>query len=59
MISTKLHHYIDGIVEIINAESSDFMESGLKIERFVRVTRLTVVEGEILIGAMEKFPRLG
>lgn len=52
MISTKIHHYIEGMDEIINSDSPDFEKSGLKTESVIRATRLAVVEGEILIGAI-------
>jgi len=52
MISTQTHQYIEGIDEIIKKESTDFTQSGLKIESVIRAARLAVVSGEILIGTI-------
>lgn len=52
MISTKKHQYIEGLDEIITEESSDFAKSGLKTESVIRATRIAVVSGEILVGAI-------
>jgi mRNA interferase MazF len=52
MISTKTHQYIDGMDEIINQDSPDFVQSGLKAESIVRVSRVAVVSGDILLGTI-------
>ena len=52
MISSQLHHEISGIDEVIRHTDSDFAETGLKTTSLVRVTRLAVVAGEILEGAI-------
>ncbi len=52
MISTKLHQNIEGMDEIINPDSPDFSSSGLSKESVIRITRLAVVAGDILIGAL-------
>lgn len=57
MISTKIHQYIEGMDEIIKSNSPDFGKSGLKTESVIRVTRLAVIEGDILIGAIGEISR--
>ena len=52
MISTKLYHAITGFDEIIDKNSPDFNACGLKISSVVRVARLAVVTGEVLVGTL-------
>ena len=52
MISSQTRHYIPGFDEIIQADGPDFDTSGLKIPSVIRVGRLAVVEGRILLGAI-------
>ena len=52
MISSQTHQHIAGFDEIIQENDSDFGESGLKVTSVIRVGRLAVVSGEILIGAI-------
>ena len=52
MISSQTHQYISGFDEIINDSNEDFEESGLKVTSVIRVGRLAVVSGEILLGAI-------
>lgn len=52
MISSQAHHYIAGFDEIVQERDSDFTETGLKVASIIRVGRLAVVSGEILIGAI-------
>jgi mRNA interferase MazF len=52
MISSQTHRYIAGFDEIVQEDESDFGESGLKVTSVIRVGRLAVVSGEILIGAI-------
>jgi mRNA interferase MazF len=51
MISSQIWHHIQGFDEIIQDADADFAESGLKVSSVIRVGRLAVVEGEILLGA--------
>ncbi len=51
MISSQIRHHIQGFDEIIQDADADFAESGLKVSSVIRVGRLAVVEGEILLGA--------
>jgi mRNA interferase MazF len=52
MISSQVRHHIPGFDEIIQEDHEDFAESGLKEASVIRVGRLAVVSGEILLGAI-------
>ena len=52
MISSQTQQYITGFDEIVQENDNDFGESGLKATSVIRVGRLAVVSGEILIGAI-------
>jgi mRNA interferase MazF len=52
MISSQTRQYIAGFYEIVNDSDEDFGESGLKVTSVIRVGRLAVVSGEILLGAL-------
>ena len=52
MISSQTHQYIPGFDEVIQNSDEDFRESGLKVASVIRVGRLAVVSGGILIGAI-------
>jgi len=52
MISSQTHQYIAGFDELIQESEDDFGESGLKVPSVIRVGRLAVVSGEILLGAI-------
>ena len=52
MISSQAHQYIAGFDEMVQENDSDFGESGLKVTSVIRVGRLAVVSGEILLGAI-------
>lgn len=52
MISSQTRQYISGFDEIIQESDNDFSESGLKVASVIRVGRLAVVSGEILLGAI-------
>ncbi|MGH7595641.1 MAG: type II toxin-antitoxin system PemK/MazF family toxin [bacterium] len=52
MISSQTHQYIDGVDDIILHDSPDFIQSGLKSTSVIRVSRLAVVEEDILLGAI-------
>ena len=51
MISSQTRHYISEFDEMVQGSDSDFAESGLKVASIIRVGRLAVVSGEILLGA--------
>ena len=52
MISSQTHQYIAGFDEIVEDSNEDFKQSGLKVTSVIRVGRLAVVSGEILLGAI-------
>ncbi len=54
MISSQTRQYIDGFDEIVQENDNDFGGSGLKVSSVIRVGRLAVVSGDILIGAIGK-----
>lgn len=52
MISSQTRQYISGFDEIVQDSDEDFKQSGLKVTSVIRVGRLAVVSGEILLGAI-------
>ena len=54
MISSQTRQYISGFDEIVKDSDEDFEQSGLKVTSVIRVGRLAVVSGEILLGAIGK-----
>jgi|SRR3990172_4969659 len=52
LISSQARHFIPEFDEIVQEGDLDFAESGLKVPSVIRVGRLAVVEGEILLGAI-------
>lgn len=52
MVSSQTHQAIEGFDEIIKEGDKDFESSGLKVTSVIRVGRLAVVDGEILLGAI-------
>ncbi len=63
MISSQLHHEIKNFDEVIKEADSDFSSAGLKTASLIRLGRLAVVEGSMLLGAignisMERLARI-
>ena len=52
MISSQTRHYVEEFDELVDESDGDFTESGLKVASVIRVGRLAVVSGEILLGAI-------
>ena len=52
MISSQLHQTIADFDEVITSKDSDFKQSGLKLSSVIRISRLAVVEGSILLGKL-------
>ena len=52
MISTQLRHHIQEFDEILQTDDSDFSMSGLKEPSVIRVGRLAVVDGSVLLGSI-------
>lgn len=52
MVSSQTRQFITGFDELVKDSDEDFGESGLKATSVIRVGRLAVVSGEILLGAI-------
>jgi mRNA interferase MazF len=52
MISSQTRQYVEGFDEIVQENDNDFGGSGLKVASIIRVGRLAVVSGDILLGAI-------
>lgn len=52
MVSSQIRQSIDEFDEIVKEEDEDFGQSGLKVVSVIRVGRLAVVSGDILLGAI-------
>lgn len=52
MVSSQTRQYTPQLDELIQEDDSDFIQSGLKVASVVRVGRLAVVAGNILLGAV-------
>jgi len=52
MISSQIRHTVPDFDEIVQEEAADFAESGLKVSSVIRVGRLAVVDGALLLGAI-------
>lgn len=52
MISSQRKHFNRGFDEIVEQSDSDFVPSGLKLSSVIRIGRLAVVEGNVLLGAV-------
>jgi len=50
MVSSQLSQEIPGFDEIISPEDPDFKDSGLKLASLMRISRLAVVNADILLG---------
>jgi mRNA interferase MazF len=52
MVSSQTRHYVADFDEIVRETDHDFEISGIKVASIIRVGRLAVVTGEILLGAI-------
>jgi len=50
MISSQTRHCLPEFDEIVQESDPDYAQSGLKLESVIRVARLAVIEGELLLG---------
>ena len=57
MISSNLDQKIPDFDEVIAPGDLDFKESGLKVPSLIRIGRLAVVDGNILIGKLGQVDR--
>jgi mRNA interferase MazF len=58
MISSQFHQFVEDFDEIVSEDSDDFASSGLKSPSVIRVGRLAVVDGTILVGAIGEIVQL-
>lgn len=52
MVSSRLRHHTPGFDEVIHEGDIDFEDSGLKTSSVIRIGRLAVVDGAMLVGAL-------
>ncbi len=52
MISSQLSQQVAEFDEVINEEDTDFEQSGLKISSVIRISRLAVVDRNVLLGSI-------
>ena len=52
MVSSQLHQKIPDFDEVITPTDSDFQQSGLKLASVIRISRLAVVDSDILLGKL-------
>lgn len=52
MVSSQTHRATPEFDELIEADDSDFADSGLRVSSVIRVGRLAVIQGQILLGAI-------
>lgn len=52
MISSQASRYVSGFDELVREDDSDFALSGLKGPSVIRIGRLAVVQGGVLLGAI-------
>jgi len=52
MISSKMHQYNQGFDRVILQEDPEFDETGLKVNSVIRLSRLAVLDGSLLLGQL-------
>lgn len=52
MVSSQQRHYVADFDEMIDEKDDDFALTGLKTTSVIRIGRLAVVNGEILLGSI-------
>jgi mRNA interferase MazF len=52
MVSSQTRQHIPGFDELVQESDDDFAQSGLKAPSTIRIGRLAVVSGEVLLGAI-------
>ena len=52
MISTQILHQIPEFDEVVTENDVDFLQSGLKAPSVLRIGRLAVVNGDVLLGSL-------
>ena len=57
MITSQLRHEVVGLDEVVRTDNDDFGTSSLKSESLIRIGRVAVVDGSILLGAIGEVSR--
>ena len=52
MVSSRLHQAESGFDEWINPTDADFAATGLKVPSILRLSRLAVLDGSLLVGSL-------
>lgn len=52
MVSTQLSNVLSGFDEVITDKDPGFPQSGLKVSSLIRISRLAVVSGDVLLGSI-------
>lgn len=52
MVSSRLAQAVTGLDDVVAPDDDDYMTSGLKVTSVIRVTRLAVCHGSVVIGAI-------
>ena len=52
VVSSRLHQAEPGLDEVIHATDVDFPASGLKAASVLRLERLAVIDGDLIVGAI-------
>lgn len=52
MISSQTQQAEDGLDEIITPADADFPDTGLKVPSLLRLSRLAVIDGKLLVGSI-------
>ena len=52
MVSSQLSQQVPEFDEVIKAEDTDFLQSGLKTTSIIRITRLAVVNKSVLLSSI-------
>ena len=56
MVSTRLHHRIEGLEEIVRESDGAFASTGLKKDFVIRSSRLAVVDRDVFKGKIGSLP---
>jgi mRNA interferase MazF len=52
MVSSQIQHTEEGLDEIITPSDADFPATGLKVSSVIRLSRLAVLDGKLLVGSI-------
>jgi mRNA interferase MazF len=57
MVSSRLHQAESGFDELINPTDADFAATGVKVPSILRLSRLAVLDGSLLVGSLGSIQR--